>query len=62
MTKAIIYTLTDVAPFTYASIIFAALLSWIFWQDIPDIWTVVGTILVVCGAIATIMMQKSEAT
>ncbi len=50
MTKA--YALAPAArvgPFTYASVIFAAVYGWLFWRQLPDVLSFAGTLLVVSG-------------
>jgi drug/metabolite transporter (DMT)-like permease len=39
------------SPTSYFAVIFAGILDWIFWAHIPDGWTLVGTVLVVCGGL-----------
>ncbi len=38
-----------VGPFTYATVVFSALLGWMFWGEVPDRLSVVGAVLV-CSA------------
>lgn len=35
-----------VAPFNYASLLFALLFGWMFWNEIPDAWTLLGAAVV----------------
>ncbi|MGD9211839.1 MAG: DMT family transporter [Desulfobacteraceae bacterium] len=35
------------APYTYSSIIFAAIIGWLFWKDIPSFPVVAGTLLII---------------
>jgi drug/metabolite transporter (DMT)-like permease len=42
-----------IGPYTYSSVIFAALFGWLFWQEIPDRFTLLGALLIsVSGALA----------
>jgi len=48
-----------IGPYTYSTVIFAALFGWLFWQEIPDRFTVLGALLIsVSGALA--MSRKKE--
>jgi len=48
----------QIGPFTYTSVVFAALLGWLFWQELPG-WTMVaGTVLIVIAGILAMRRQK----
>ena len=36
-----------VSPFKYLSIVWAAMLGFLIWSDVPDSWMIGGTLLVV---------------
>jgi drug/metabolite transporter (DMT)-like permease len=40
-----------VTPFKYSSIIWAAALGYVIWGDIPDVWTVLGVIILVVSGL-----------
>jgi len=40
----------QIAPFTYTSVVFAAVYGWLFWQEMPGWITAAGTLLVVIAA------------
>lgn len=43
----------QIAPFTYVSVVFAALYGWLFWQELPEWTSAVGALLVaVAGVLA----------
>ncbi len=42
---------TVVAPFSYASIIWAILYGYLFFGDLPDIWTLVGASIIAAGGL-----------
>ena len=43
----------QIGPFTYTSVVFAALYGWLFWGELPDWASAAGTLLVViAGALA----------
>lgn len=48
----------DIMPFLYFSIIFSGIIDWIYLKNIPDIWSNLGTALIVISAILTIYINK----
>ncbi len=43
----------QIGPFTYTSVVFAALYGWLFWQELPALATAGGTLLIIiAGALA----------
>lgn len=44
----------QVGPFTYATVVFAALVGWLFWAEIPDVFSVFGALLVALGGVLAI--------
>ncbi|MEJ2095476.1 MAG: EamA family transporter, partial [Gammaproteobacteria bacterium] len=44
----------QIGPFTYMSVVFAAMYGWIFWQEILDIYTLIGASLVVIAGSITL--------
>ncbi len=44
----------QVGPFTYSTVVFAATIGWIFWDEIPDFLSFGGTALVCLAGIMTI--------
>ena len=49
-----------VSPFMYFGVIFAGLIDWFFWGMIPDLLTVAGIILVIAGAIGSILLHPRK--
>ena len=41
----------QIAPFTYTSVVFAAVYGWLFWQELPGWMSAAGTLLVVIASI-----------
>lgn len=41
----------QVGPFTYSSILFASFYGWLFWDELPDLWTWVGAAFIVLGGV-----------
>jgi drug/metabolite transporter (DMT)-like permease len=39
------------APTSYFAVVFSGALDWIIWENIPDIWTISGTALIVLGGL-----------
>ena len=48
-----------VAPFTYVTVAFGGVMGWIYWGELPDIFSVLGAALVVIGCI-TMMSQPQQ--
>lgn len=44
----------QIGPFTYMSVIFAAMYGWIFWREILDIYTLIGASLVIIAGSITL--------
>ena len=44
----------QVGPFTYMTVVFAATAGWLFWDEVPDVLSLLGALLVVAGGIFTI--------
>lgn len=49
-----------VTPFRYLSLVFAALLGWLVWGDLPDLWKVAGAVLVVMAGLYILRMETSR--
>lgn len=52
---------SQVGPFIYSSVIFAAGLDWLFWRKLPDAFTVAGGVLVVGAGILSLRLNPAEA-
>jgi len=48
-----------IGPYTYTTVIFAALIGWWLWQETPDRFTAIGALLISIAGILT-MSRKSE--
>ena len=46
----------------YFAVVLAGLWGWVFWRQIPDAWSVVGSALVICGGLLTIYLSRPSAT
>ena len=40
------------APFDYTAVLWAVLLGWWFWGELPDVWVWVGSALIMCSGLA----------
>jgi drug/metabolite transporter (DMT)-like permease len=40
-----------VAPFDYTGLIWAALFGWMFWREVPDLWTVAGAAVIAASTL-----------
>lgn len=49
-----------VSPIMYSAIIFSGILGWLIWGQIPDLLSIVGTILVFSGALVAISAQYKK--
>ncbi len=63
ITKALkIADASVVAPFTYTSIVWAGILGWLIWGDVPGRNTAIGIVIIVCSGLAVWWReQKREA-
>ncbi|MCX5493386.1 DMT family transporter [Kaistia dalseonensis] len=47
-----------VAPFRYSGIVFAIIIGYVIWSDVPDIFTIAGTLIVVATGIYTFNRER----
>ncbi|MGS2744884.1 DMT family transporter [Halomonas sp. LS-001] len=53
ITVAFRYTPAAIAaPFDYTAMVWAVLLGWWFWGELPDIWVLVGSVLIIGSGLA----------
>ncbi|MDZ7782246.1 MAG: DMT family transporter [Halioglobus sp.] len=45
-----------IAPITYFSVVLAGFWGWLFWQQVPDAWSLSGSALVIGGGLLTIYL------
>ncbi len=48
----------SVAPFTYVTVMIATLIGWIVWNELPDLGSTFGIILVIVSCLIIIMQKK----
>jgi drug/metabolite transporter (DMT)-like permease len=49
-----------VAPLRYTSLIFSALLGWMFFAEVPDNWTVIGAAIVILSGLYTFYREAKR--
>lgn len=49
-----------VSPYSYNTIIFAAIYGWIFWSETPDILTLFGALLIISAGIITLLSRPTR--
>ena len=47
-----------IAPFTYSSILFAALIGWVFWNELVTLLTMTGALLIISAGIIILREKK----
>ena len=51
---------SELSPFNYSVVVFSGLLGWIFFGNLPAASAIVGTLLICCGGILSIMSGHKE--
>ena len=49
-----------VSPYSYNTILFAAIYGWIFWSETPDMLTLLGALLIICAGIITLLSRPTR--
>ncbi len=61
MTRAYAYApAAQIGPFAYATIVFATLLGWSMWGEVPDVMAITGAIIVIVAGVLTIRYSGSR--
>jgi drug/metabolite transporter (DMT)-like permease len=61
LTKAyLLAPASRIAPFTYSSILFAALIGWVFWNELVTLLTMTGALMIISAGIIILREKKSE--
>jgi len=50
----------DVSPYEYSILVWASLNGWFFFDEIPNVRTIAGMILIVCGGIYIFIREKAQ--
>jgi drug/metabolite transporter (DMT)-like permease len=51
---------TAIAPITYFSVVLAGLWDWLFWNQMPDRWSLVGGVLVIAGGLIPLYLARNR--
>ena len=49
-----------ISPFEYSILVWASLNGWLFFDEIPDVRTIVGMMLIVCGGVYIFIREKAQ--
>lgn len=49
-----------VSPFSFSTVLFSGLWGFLFWQEIPDWWSVMGALLIIACGIGIMKLKKSR--
>ena len=49
-----------ISPFEYSILVWSSLSGWLFFNEIPDLKTIIGIILIVCGGIYIFIREKAQ--
>ena len=49
-----------ISPFEYSILLWASLIGWFFFDEIPNVRTIVGLILIVCGGTYIFIREKAQ--
>jgi drug/metabolite transporter (DMT)-like permease len=52
---------SSIAPINYFAVVLAGLWGWLLWQQGPDVWSLVGSGLVIVGGLLTIYQARKVA-
>ena len=47
----------QIGPYTYSAVVFAAINGWIFWDERPDAYSILGAILVISAGVITLQRR-----
>lgn len=49
---------STLSPLAYTVVLFSAILDRIFWHKVPDIWSLIGMVLIIGGGVASVYFEK----
>jgi len=52
---------SSLQPFNYTLLVFATIVGYIFFDSLPDFWTVIGAMIVVASGLYTIYRERRRA-
>jgi drug/metabolite transporter (DMT)-like permease len=53
---------STIAPINYFAVPFAGLWGWVFWDQLPDRWSLLGGVLVIVGGLLTLYRAGSKSS
>jgi drug/metabolite transporter (DMT)-like permease len=51
-----------VAPFDYTALIWASVLGWLLWEEIPTVWTYAGAAVIIASGIYIVIRETRQKT
>jgi drug/metabolite transporter (DMT)-like permease len=51
-----------IAPINYFAVVLAGFWGWLFWNQVPDHWSVLGSVLVITGGLLTLYLARGDGT
>ena len=51
-----------IAPINYFAVVLAGFWGWLFWGQVPDQWSLLGSALVIAGGLLTILLAREVTT
>jgi drug/metabolite transporter (DMT)-like permease len=49
-----------IAPINYFAVVLAGFWGWLFWDQVPDLWSLLGSLLVIAGGLWTIYLASER--
>jgi drug/metabolite transporter (DMT)-like permease len=49
-----------IAPINYFAVVLAGFWGWLFWDQVPDHWSVLGSALVITGGLLTLYLARGD--
>lgn len=49
-----------VAPFDYTALIWASLLGWLLWEEIPTVWTYIGAAVIIASGVYIVVRETRK--
>ncbi|MFT6471884.1 MAG: drug/metabolite transporter (DMT)-like permease [Neptuniibacter pectenicola] len=50
----------QLGPYTYSSVVFAALFGWLFWQEVLDLNSIIGVVLIVFAGVMSALSRTKK--
>ena len=52
----------SIAPINYFAVVLTGFWGWLFWDQVPDLWSLLGSVMVIAGGLLTIYLARSKPT